>query len=166
MIESVTMTDVTQIRISGLIEESCVDGPGIRLVIFAQGCPHHCPGCHNPKTHNFEDGYWKSIEEILNAYRANPLLDGITCSGGEPFRQPLPFATLARKVHELGGNVVTYTGYTLEALRESPYCEEAGVADLLAETDILVDGPFKLSLASMELPFRGSSNQRLIYLRN
>lgn len=154
------------LRVAGIVEESCVDGPGIRLAVFAQGCPHHCPGCHNPETHAFEGGKITPIEEIVDVYRENPMLDGITCSGGEPFCQGLSFAALAEKIRKLGGNVVTYTGYTYENLKRPPLSERAGVAELLAQTDFLVDGPFVKELASVELAFRGSSNQRFIRLRS
>ncbi|MDF2524364.1 MAG: nrdG, partial [Clostridiales bacterium] len=104
----------TQLRISGIIKESIVDGPGIRLVIFAQGCRHHCPGCHNPETHSFEGGQLITIAEILGMMKRNPLLDGITLSGGDPFEQAAEFAELARETRKAGLNVVTYTGYTYE----------------------------------------------------
>ncbi|MCI9640020.1 MAG: 4Fe-4S cluster-binding domain-containing protein [Emergencia sp.] len=76
------------LRIAGVVKESIVDGPGIRFVVFSQGCPHHCPGCHNAVTHDFEGGYDCSIERILAEIDANPLLDGVTFSGGEPVCQP------------------------------------------------------------------------------
>ena len=74
----------SDLRLSGIIDESIVDGPGIRYVIFTQGCPHHCPGCHNPQTHDFSGGFNADIPAILEAIREDPLLDGITLSGGEP----------------------------------------------------------------------------------
>ena len=86
----------TKLRLAGVIRESIVDGPGWRLVVFAQGCPHNCNGCQNPQTHNFSDGYDSAVENILNAVKENPLLSGITLSGGEPF-QAKHLAVLARK---------------------------------------------------------------------
>ena len=156
------MPEKTMLRLAGLVEESCVDGPGLRLTLFTQGCPHHCPGCHNPQTHACEGGYDKDIDEILSLYAENPLLSGITFSGGEPFLQAAPLAALARKIHARGGNVMCYTGYVFEDMLDQPLSERPGFGELLAETDILVDGPFILALKNGELLFRGSSNQRIL----
>lgn len=150
------------LRLAGLVEESCVDGPGLRLTVFTQGCPHHCLGCHNPETHDRAGGFERHIEEILALYVDNPLLSGITFSGGEPFLQPQALAALARLVHARGGNVVCYTGYIYEDLLRLLPGDDSGVGELLAETDLLVDGPFVLALKDGELLFRGSSNQRLL----
>ena len=97
------------LRLAGVIRESIVDGPGIRLVIFAQGCPHKCPGCHNPATHDPEGGYDSDPQQILEAIRENPILQGVTFSGGDPFLQADGFAQLAREIHALGLSVITYT---------------------------------------------------------
>lgn len=150
-----------KIRVSGIVEESIVDGPGFRYVVFTQGCPHHCPGCHNPQTHPFEGGTMMDIDEIFRAFRENPLLSGITFSGGEPFCQPKPLYKLAVKVHKAGKTVMTYTGYTLEQLEGM---DDIWVKKLLAVSDILVDGPYIEELRDLELQFRGSSNQRILYL--
>ena len=136
-----------------------MDGPGLRLTIFTQGCLHHCPGCHNPQTHDPEGGSWADTEDILAAAAENPLLDGITLSGGDPFLQPVPCLALAEGAHKIGLNVWTYTGYTWEALLEENDAEKLA---LLKETDVLVDGPFLLAERSLELRFCGSRNQRLI----
>ncbi len=152
---------VSNLRVSGIIEESIVDGPGFRYVVFTQGCPHHCKGCHNPQTHSFETGTWMEIDDIFQKFEDNPLLAGITFSGGEPFCQPEALYHLAVKVHEKGKTVMTYTGYTLEQLEAM---DDIWVKKLLSETDILVDGPFVEELKDLELQFRGSSNQRIIYL--
>lgn len=151
----------TQIRIAGIVQESIVDGPGIRLVVFAQGCKHHCLGCHNPETHSFEGGQLITIEELLGMMKRNPLLDGITLSGGDPFEQAIAFAELARETRKIGLNVVTYTGYTYEYLEKTSSVREDWAA-LLNETDILVDGRFELEKKSLMLKFRGSENQRII----
>ncbi len=151
------------LRLSGIVEESIVDGPGLRFVVFVQGCPHHCPGCHNPKTHSFGDGYLETIPALYQHYAENPLLSGITFSGGEPFCQAAALARLGQKVHLAGGSVITYTGYTYEALLELA-SKDSGIRELLEETDLLIDGPYVEKLRSLELPFRGSSNQRLIPL--
>ena len=148
-----------RISLSGVTGDSIVDGPGLRLTIFTQGCLHHCPGCHNPQTHDPEGGSWADTEDILAAAAENPLLDGITLSVGDPFLQPVPCLALAEGAHKIGLNVWTYTGYTWEALLEENDAEKLA---LLKETDVLVDGPFLLAERSLELRFCGSRNQRLI----
>ena len=148
-----------RISLSGVTGDSIVDGPGLRLTIFTQGCLHHCPGCHNPQTHDPDGGSWADTEDILAAAAENPLLDGITLSGGDPFLQPIPCLALAEGAHKIGLNVWTYTGYTWEALLEENDAEKLA---LLKETDVLVDGPFLLAERSLELRFCGSRNQRLI----
>lgn len=151
----------TQLRIAGIINESIVDGPGIRLVVFTQGCKHHCPGCHNPHTHPFDGGTLVEVDDILKQVKSNPLLDGITLSGGDPFEQAEALSELAKKVNALGHNVMTYTGYDFEYLLENR-SEVKGWDKLLNETDILVDGRFEIDKKSMLLKFRGSKNQRII----
>lgn len=153
------MSDV--IRLAGLVEDSIVDGPGLRLTVFTQGCPHGCPGCHNPQTHDPAGGHERRIGEIVERLDDNPLLSGVTLSGGEPFLQPLPCAAIAQAAHARGLNVWTYTGYTIEALLEMT-ATRRDVRALLAETDVLVDGPFILAERSLDCPWRGSKNQRLI----
>ncbi len=155
------MTDT--IRLYGLVTDSIVDGPGFRTSIFTQGCPHHCPGCHNPGSHDFEAGTVYTLDDIEKKFSGNPLLDGVTLTGGEPFCQAAACAELARRAHTRGLNVWTYTGYTYEKLTEIA-ASDPDVAALLAVTDVLVDGPFLLSERSLELDFRGSRNQRLIDL--
>lgn len=151
----------SQIRIAGIIKESIVDGPGIRMVIFAQGCHHNCPGCHNPETHSFEAGTLTDIDEIIAQAKKNPLLDGLTFSGGEPFEQAGAFAVLANKARSLGLNIMTYTGYTYEYIDSVSKTNEEWDR-LLQETDILVDGEFQLEKRNLLLKFRGSENQRII----
>lgn len=147
------------VRISGLIDDSIVDGPGLRLTIFTQGCAMNCPGCHNPQTHSRRGGKERGVDELFKKYIENPLLDGVTFSGGEPFLQAAPLARLAGMVHQAGGSVVTYTGYIYEDLVLNGPC---GSAWLLEETDLLIDGPYIESLRSLDLSYRGSSNQRLL----
>lgn len=148
-----------RIRISGIVDESIVDGDGIRFVIFTQGCPHHCQGCHNPATHDFSDGKVIDINDLMNEIKENPLLKGVTFSGGEPFCQPKPLSKLAKQIHALGLDITTYTGYTLEELQQMP---SPDIADLLDATDILIDGKFLLEQRDLTLKFRGSKNQRMI----
>ena len=153
---------VPDLRVNDIVEESIVDGPGLRYVVFTQGCPHRCRGCHNPATHSPGGGYSMDTADIYARFSENPLLAGITFSGGEPFLQPQPLCDLAGRVRSGGGTVMTYTGYTFEQLRALASHTQA-VAHLLFLTDILVDGPYVESLRDMEnLRFRGSSNQRLL----
>lgn len=151
-----------QLSIAGVVKESIVDGPGIRLVVFAQGCPHHCEGCHNPATHDFKVGKLVTIDTILDEMKKNPLLDGITLSGGEPFAQSVGFSELARRAQAAGYHVMTYTGYTYEMLMAQP---EQSWQQLLEHTDLLVDGRFEMAQKSLLLKFRGSQNQRIIDVR-
>lgn len=148
-----------ELRVAGIEPESIVDGPGIRLTVFVQGCPHNCPGCHNPQTHPFEGGTVMTAEEIFSRVKGNPLLKGVTLSGGEPFCQAEALASLAGMVHGICKDVVVYTGYTYEELAAS---EDPAVQALLCETDLLIDGPFILEEKNLDLLFRGSENQRLI----
>ena len=148
-----------KLRIAGTVGDSIVDGPGLRLTVFVQGCPHHCPGCHNPHTHDFEGGHDTTVEELFAAYCENPLLRGVTLSGGEPFCQPAPLAQLAHLVHAHGGDVFCYTGYTYEQLCEK---QDPAVDALLGAIEVLVDGPFLLAERDLTLRFRGSTNQRMI----
>lgn len=149
-------------RIAGVIHESIVDGPGVRFVIFAQGCPHHCKGCHNEGTWDFSGGVEMTTRALLKELHKSPSsIRGVTLSGGEPFSQPKEMAILAEKVHLLGLSVVTYTGYTYEELLEVAYTDQ-DVKQLLLETDILVDGRYEEAYKDISLRFRGSSNQRVI----
>lgn len=154
-----------EIRIAGTVNDSIVDGPGFRFTIFTQGCPHRCKGCHNPHTHDFNGGEIQDTQEILKKIFANPLLDGVTFSGGDPFCQAKPLVEIAKAVKEKGLNVITYTGYTFEELTAGAN-EENGWRELLELTDFLVDGRFVLEKRSLALHFRGSSNQRIINVKS
>ena len=149
-----------KLRIAGTVNESIVDGPGIRFTIFTQGCPHNCKGCHNPQTHDFDGGELVDTDTLLEKIKSNPLLDGVTFSGGEPFCQAQTLAALGAEVKKLGMNVITYTGYTFEQLYKDR--DKNGWEELLAVTDYLIDGPFILEQKDWEIKFRGSSNQRYI----
>ena len=149
-----------QLQLSGTANDSIVDGPGLRFTIFVQGCPHRCKGCHNPQTHDFDGGTASDTDELLEKIRRNPLLDGVTFSGGEPFCQALPLAEIGKNVHALGLNIITYTGYTFEELYARR--NENGIGELLAVTDYLIDGPFIEAQKSYQLQFRGSANQRIL----
>lgn len=150
-----------KLRIAGIVEESIVDGPGIRFVVFTQGCRHNCPACHNPHTHSFDGGEIIEIDSIIDSIKENPLLSGVTLSGGEPFEQAKVLTELSKKIKELGYNIISYTGYTYEYIIEN--CSEAnGWMDLLKEIDILIDGRFEIEKKSLNLRYKGSSNQRII----
>ncbi|MEG1658439.1 MAG: anaerobic ribonucleoside-triphosphate reductase activating protein [Oscillibacter sp.] len=146
-------------RIAGTVQDSIVDGPGFRFTVFAQGCRHGCPGCHNPQTHDPLGGREWSVAELLDRLRSNPLTDGLTLSGGEPFDQAADCLALAQAAHAMGLNVWCWTGELFEALRDQGTASQQA---LLREVDVLVDGPFLLSLRSLSLPWRGSRNQRVI----
>ena len=148
-----------RIRIAGVTNDSIVDGPGFRLAVFTQGCPHHCPGCHNPETHDSQGGHDADTAEIIAAMQKNPLLAGVTLTGGEPMMQPQACLELARAAHAAGKNVWCYTGFTFETLLKEADPQRLA---LLRETDVLVDGPFLLAQRSLDVRFRGSRNQRLI----
>ncbi len=146
------------LNLSGIISDSIVDGPGIRTTVFSQGCPHHCPGCHNPETWAFGCGTDVAEETVLEIVQSNPLCRGVTFSGGEPFSQAAAFARLARLLKDKGYEVASYSGYTFEALLEGT--EEQ--RQLLNAVDVLIDGPFILAQKSLETVFRGSRNQRIL----
>ena len=146
-------------RVHSVESFGTVDGPGVRFVVFTQGCPHHCPGCHNPDSHDPAGGRDADTADLLAELRQNPLLDGLTLSGGEPFCQPEACLALAEGARAAGLNVWAYTGYTWEALLAA--ADPARLA-LLRAVDVLVDGPFILAQRSLELTFCGSRNQRLI----
>ena len=146
-------------RIANWISDSIVDGPGLRLTVFTKGCPHHCPGCHNPDTWAPDGGREADLVELAALMERNPLLQGLTLSGGEPFLQAADCAALAQRARARGLDVWTYTGYTWEALAASGRPDWAALLDA---TDVLVDGPFVQARKSYDALFRGSDNQRLI----
>ena len=147
-----------RIRLAGLVNDSIVDGPGLRLAIFTQGCPHHCPECHNPQSHDPEGGEWHDTEVLAALAAENILLDGITLTGGDPFVQPEACADLARRAHNAGLNVWCYTGYVFEELLTGKQEWRA----LLENVDVLVDGPVLRAQKTLDKRFRGSANQRII----
>jgi len=152
------------IKIAGVQLESVVDGYGIRNTIFTQGCPHHCKGCHNPETWPVNKGKLFDYDQqmkFINNSKQNPLIDGLTLSGGDPIMQVhdvLEFTKLYKKEipHH---NIWLYTGYTYEELIEM---NNPDVNELLSMIDVLVEGRFVLELKSLDVLFRGSTNQRLI----
>lgn len=156
--------DKMQLRIAGVEKESIVDGKGIRYVIFAQGCPHKCKGCHNPKTHSFEGGCLCEADELIEEIKKNNHLDGITCSGGECFEQAEAFAYIAKKVRAEGLSVWAYTGYDFEYILNSKN-RRPKWNELINNIDVLVDGSYKEDMRDLSLNFRGSLNQRIIDIR-
>ena len=149
------------IKLAGIVPESYVDGPGIRFTIFVQGCPHHCKGCHNPETHDFEGGRLADTDRIIKKVQQFPLVHGVTFSGGEPFCQSGALAHIAEELKPLGYHIMSYSGFTFEQLYEKS-AQEEDVKKLLGLLDILVDGRFVLEQKTLELKFRGSRNQRII----
>ena len=149
-------------RLSGITTESITDGPGVRYVVYTQGCKHGCKNCHNPDTWDLDGGEEFTVREIINKVkRIRKKYKGITFSGGEPFLQADELVQVAIAAKQKGWDVVTFTGYLYEDLIKNV---DDGVRALLGITDILVDGPFVDELRDTTLPFRGSSNQRIIDL--
>lgn len=149
------------VRVAGIVKESIVDGPGLRFAVFSQGCPRRCKGCHNEAAHDFEGGYERELAGILEEIDADPLLSGVTFTGGEPFCRPKEFFKLGAAVKARGLTIVAYSGYTLEELQEMAAKNE-DIKRLLGIVDYLVDGPFILEERDLTLDFRGSRNQRFI----
>lgn len=144
-------------RILDIIRGTTVDGEGFRTAIYMAGCNHHCPGCHNPGSWDFEGGGDMSLEEIMEIVDEEEF--DVTLSGGDPFCNVDDSLRLAREIRKRGYNIWCYTGYTIEEIRNDP-----ALAPLLEEINVLVDGPFISDLHDPDLLFRGSSNQRIIRL--
>ena len=153
--------NIMEIRIAGAVSESIVDGPGFRYTIFVQGCPHGCPGCHNPQTHDFGGGKLIDTDELFEECIEDPLNRGVTFSGGEPFCQAAALFELGERFKARGLSLWCYSGWTFEELLERSRRDD-GVRSLLSIVDVLVDGRFIEERKSLSLRFRGSSNQRLI----
>ena len=147
-----------RIKVAGAVDDSIVDGPGLRFALFVQGCSHHCPGCHNPQSHDPSGGQWMGVEQILTGIQNNPLLTGVTLTGGEPFEQAAALVPLARLVREMGLELAAYSGYTFEQLAAGTKEQR----ELLSLCQVLVDGPYIESQRSLMLWFRGSKNQRIL----
>ena len=147
-------------RLSGITFESIVDGPGLRIVLFTQGCPHQCPYCQNPETWDCNAGEEFSVKQIIRLLKKNKKnKQGITFSGGEPFLYAAELAEVAHTVHQMDWDIVTYTGFTYEQLLSNA---DNSKQALLSESDILIDGKYLHELRDIGLRFRGSSNQRVI----
>ncbi|MDR0983855.1 MAG: anaerobic ribonucleoside-triphosphate reductase activating protein [Ruminococcus sp.] len=152
------------LRLFGVKNDSIVDGDGIRYTIFTQGCPHKCDGCHNPESWDMLGGYDEDIRRLYDEITANPLLDGVTFSGGEPFLQAKALSLLGAMIkEETDLNIITYTGFTFKEL-EKMADDGNKFRDLIDISDIIIDGRFEKDRADTGLAFRGSSNQNVIRL--
>lgn len=150
------------IRLSSPIQtDSVVDGEGIRTVIWTQGCSHNCKGCHNPETHDFNKGFLKPVNELINEIRNLEFQDGVTLSGGDPFMQVDAVLEIAKFCKSINLNVWCYTGFTFDNLLLMSKTN-SNVLELLKNIDVLIDGKFILEEKSYALKFRGSKNQRII----
>lgn len=154
----------TLLRIADTIQDSIVDGPGFRFVVFTQGCLRHCPECHNPHTWDPAGGKEVTVESLYKTLSSNPLTDGLTLSGGEPYLQAAACAELAQKAKAGGFNVWCYSGYTFEEILETGKTDP-GFKALIEATDVLIDGMFLIEEKSLTLKWRGSQNQRVIDVR-
>lgn len=151
---------MSKLRIADTVEDSITDGEGLRYTIFVQGCPHHCNGCHNPATHDFNGGKIVDTDELFDAFKNNVLLSGVTFSGGEPMCQAESLLDLARRIREETDlNITIFTGFTLEELKAK---NDPIINELLSITYMLIDGKFELDKRDLTLTFRGSGNQRII----
>ena len=147
------------IRILDILEETMADGPGLRTSIYCAGCAHHCPGCHNPQSWDFNGGHEATVDELLEIVRSDEF-SNVTFTGGDPLYQVEAFTELARRIKEETSKTIwCYTGFTLEEIQK-----DERMSRILPYIDVLVDGPFIQELRDTELLFRGSSNQRIIYL--
>lgn len=155
---------MNKLKIAGIAKDSIVDGPGLRYTVFTQGCFHKCEGCHNPQTHDPNGGYFIDIEDIYNEFINNDTYKGITFSGGEPFLQADSLADLAIKINKAKKNVdiIVYTGYTYEEIDKIIKEGSMSYFRLLNNIDYLIDGRFIKDKASLDCEFRGSTNQRII----
>ncbi|WP_446898255.1 anaerobic ribonucleoside-triphosphate reductase activating protein [Clostridium sp. LBM24168] len=148
------------VRLAGIAYESLVNGPGLRRVFFAQGCGHNCKGCFNQSTHDFKGGELKNINDLVQDISENPMIKGVTFSGGDPFYQIEAFGYMAEKIKELKLNIWCYTGYKFEYILDN--MSQGSGMNLLKNVDVLVDGKFDKDKMGASLRFRGSSNQRII----
>lgn len=142
-----------------ITRDSIVDGPGLRSVIWTQGCTHNCKGCHNPGTHSMDGGFSMDVDDIIENLKTLRLQRGITFSGGDPFEQPEECFKIAKAARKLGLDIWCYTGYVYEELIKS---DRKFVLDFLHQIDVLIDGPFVIKDKNLLLKFRGSKNQRII----
>jgi anaerobic ribonucleoside-triphosphate reductase activating protein len=152
-----------RLNVANCISDSIVDGPGLRYVIFTQGCKHHCLGCHNQQTWDTNKQTYLDIDYLVNEAISNKILDGVTISGGEPFLQPEGILNLVAKLKKHNVNVMVYTGYTYNELVE---LKNPSINKILDQIDYLIDGRFILKERSLNLLYRGSTNQNFIDVKS
>lgn len=150
---------------SDVTKDSIVDGPGLRAVIWTQGCPHRCSGCHNPQTHNFDGGIEIEVKEVAEELSNLKLHRGVTFSGGEPLAQAEACVQIAKEVKKKDLDIWLYTGYTFEQIIKAANTYRPDWANLLKYIDVIVDGPYVQEKQNAFLKFRGSTNQRIIDVR-
>ncbi len=149
------------ISVLDILEETMADGPGLRTSIYCSGCGHHCPGCHNPQSWDIGNGRPMEVDDILKVILDDEF-SNVTFTGGDPLYQVEAFTELARKIKEKSDKTIwCYTGYTIEQIRA-----DKRLSMILPYLDVIVDGPFILAQRDTELLFRGSANQRVIYLQD
>lgn len=168
MISSLSKGFGDKINVAGILKNSLSNGPGMRYVLFVQGCPHHCDGCHNKHTWSFEENRLMTIDEVFNDIKEQlPLIQGVTFSGGEPFDQPYPLYVLAKRIkEELKINVMSYTGYTYDEIKGCSMfrdCDSTYKNNLLDVLDILVDGKFEKDNTKDAPKWAGSANQKIYF---
>lgn len=149
-----------QLQVAGIIDDSVVDGPGVRYTIFTQGCAHNCPDCHNPETHDYNGGTSVKIDDLMADIARSKYIKGVTLSGGEPFDQPEALTELVARLKNKGYDVMLFSGYTFEEIVQDSVKLQA-----LGYADTLIDGRFDMRKRTHTLRFRGSSNQRIIDVR-
>lgn len=150
-----------KIRLAGIAYESLVNGPGMRRVFFSQGCRHNCKGCFNPDTHDFQGGEERDMDELIKDVLDNPILKGVTFSGGDPLERAEEFSYMAKKFKENGLSVWSFTGYTFEYILDH-LDDRKGWREFINNIDVLIDGKFDENKMEGGIKFRGSSNQRII----
>ena len=148
-----------KLRIIDILHQTMADGPGFRTAIYCAGCAHHCPGCHNPESWDFAAGEWMEVDDLVQLVKEDSM-SNVSFSGGDPFYQAEAFTELARRIKEETSKTIwCWSGFTLEEIEADPVMRK-----MLPWLDVLVDGPFLLEERDTDLLFRGSPNQRIIYL--
>ena len=149
-----------KIRVLDVLEQTMADGPGFRTAIYCAGCKHCCKGCHNPQSWDMNGGKWMNVDDLFDLVASDSMSD-VTFSGGDPFYQVDAFTALAKRIKsETDKTIWCWTGFTIEEIEADPH-----LAQMLPYLDVIVDGPFILEQRDTQLLFRGSPNQRIIYLK-
>lgn len=152
------------LKVSGFLDNTMVNGEGLRSALFLSGCNHNCDGCHNKEMQSFQYGDEVELKKILDRIKSNvPLISGVTFSGGEPFEQAKGLSILAKLIKNEGLNIWCYTGYTFEEIVESG---DTYKLNLLSYIDVIIDGKFEKNLVEGALKYTGSRNQRIIKLKD